>query len=79
MDQPILWSARAIAAVAGMGVRIALGRPLWPGRARAVPAGDLAAAAVVAAAQVFHCVLTVLATQVWKANVASVASVSRVR
>ena len=55
MDQPIFWSALTIAAVAGMGLRIALGRPLWPRRARAIPPGDLAVAAVMAAALVFHC------------------------
>lgn len=55
MNQPVFWSLLLAAAVAGMVLRLVARRPLWPRRSTAVPPLDLAVAALMAAALVFHC------------------------
>ena len=55
MEQPVFWSVLIATAVAGAGLRLALGRPLWPSRSRPVPRAELAAAAAAGAVLVFHC------------------------
>jgi hypothetical protein len=55
MGQPVLWSTLVAIATVAMGVRLAVGRPLWRRHARAVPAWELAVAAVMVVTLVFHC------------------------
>lgn len=55
MDQPVFWGVLAAVAVAGMALRLAVRRPLWPRRASGIRPWELAAAAVMVAALVFHC------------------------
>ncbi len=55
MDQPVYWGVLTTAALIAMGVRLAVRRPLWRERSRTIPPRELAAAAVMVAALVFHC------------------------
>ena len=55
MEQPAFWAVLAVAGIVAVAVRLVVRRPLWRRRASALPGRDLAVAAVVAAALVFHC------------------------
>lgn len=55
MDQPVLWVTLVVMAAVAMVLRLVAGRPLWRGRARAIPGWELGVAAVMVAALVFHC------------------------
>lgn len=55
MDQPIYWSALTAMALIGMGVRLAVRRPLWLQPSSGIPLRELAVAAGMVAALVFHC------------------------
>ncbi len=55
MEQPVYWVVLAAVALIGTGVRLVARRPLWRQRSSAIPPRELAAAAVMVAALVFHC------------------------
>ncbi len=55
MDQPVYWGILTAVALIGTGVRLVARRPLWRQRSSVIPPQELAAAAVMVAALVFHC------------------------